>query len=208
MNEWRGLAFSPESLSPLGRAALQRRMRVIQDWRGSGIRITRFLRAKNDKCPEPQSGQGRDRQLTRSRVGGQPLLNPGLGQLGGPCLRQGAREEAGGQQKRESQGRACRLPPQLQALDSWFPFMRSPQPPRLQASSLCILAQPRGTAMSGGQAPYVSTLQDHPPPPPRCPDSGSPDRGERDRSHRRCLEQKQKDKQTASWSQNAWDRIT
>lgn len=64
---------------------------------------------------EPQSDRGWEKQLTRSRVGGQPLLTQGLGQLCGPGGRGG--RKAGGRH-RSSTGWAASSHPTTQL---WIP---------------------------------------------------------------------------------------
>lgn len=137
----------------------------------SEIGITLFLRAKHDKFLS-HSDQGWGKQLTQSRVGRQPLLALGLGQLCGPCLWPGQGRKASGRQEQEFHWLGCQLPPHLRAWDSWFLLMHNPQLPpsgRLPPTSLPSL-RPRPCLV--GKYPLC--------PESTTPESGSAGRGDRD----------------------------
>lgn len=155
---------------------------------------------------EPQGGRGWERQLTCPCVCGQPLLSPSLGQLCRPGCWPGAREEEGGTQSRSSIGGAPSPQPSstLWILGSCsctahsLPASRRPLPTTHPVSLPSLGALPAQWAGTLPVCPHCRT--------PSCPDSGSPGRGERDRSHHRCLEQKHKGQKEGGLEPDVWDQ--
>lgn len=201
MSDWRSLAFSPESLSPL--SALTRwgsfanAYACDTDRRGSKRGIPFFLRAPNDKGLSHRVARA-GREASDPFMGGWAShADPGLGAAvwTGPS----AGRQGGGRWAAETGVSLVGLPAPSPAPSFAFLVPAHAQPTASPRPGSSLLPPPPslGSLPSLGAQPGPVGRY------PVCPRSGtrswpasgSPGRGERDRSHRRCLEQKQKKKQ-------------